>query len=49
MIKKMTPIVLRPVNEYGCWERRVASAPVDMVHSNHDHVKWSRRLLMGSL
>ena len=40
-------MVLRPVKLFGCCPRSVAIAPVDIVHSNQDQVKWFRRVLHG--
>lgn len=39
-MKKILPMVSRPRNLNGCCARRVARAPVDMVHSNQAQVKW---------
>ena len=43
-MKNSLPMVRRPGKVYGCWERREERAPVDIVISNHDQVKCSRRL-----
>ena len=42
-MKTTFPIVLRPWKVYGCSDRSVAKAFVDIVHSNHDHVKCATR------